>query len=728
MVKGNDAQHFINGVVMSEVHDHDETNRMHMGLIGVQVHVGPPMKIEYRDVYLKHLGPPPEGKADRSSMIYRSGSLLECEHPRTFENLVRQTSQLTAAALDTPVDGKTDLDVVTRDLGVVRHDLVDVKLYGESKPAVSDEREYDLVVIGAAQTIRVPKAGRLLIGKPLDREYRVRMKWNDEKKHYEVLDFTALNQATGPPSAEIQDPLRFRGDPEDAPVILAGSPTSPMFAMDACAIQDEEGYHLFYSSLFVETPSGLSPFWNSSLPYEGNIEKLVTAIAYAFSSDRGLTWQFREAPVLTPGDLEWENFRVETSNAIVHDNQLHLFYCADGDRNGKAFHKRYQIGLVSMPLNDKSIRENLMDEQRVFSRTRTTPLLSYVTDDASYRNNVQEPSVIYDEERDRFDLFFTGLEWKLPGEPENHAEQQITRVVVGRAILNRAFEVEQVTVVPMPHTINLIEVRKFQGKYHLFGVGLGNKAIVYTTSDDGSKWSEPVTVVEVNPKSHFASFQVASPTVVVDGDELVLFYSGMSMSQHRPDNRWAAQFGTETFLSVSLGRAVAIGAESKQPDWLDEVQTYCMLPLFPEDAKALHASVNGVWAGIGGTHPILPHSEHVPAVREKYGDDAAAFVQENHDADLLVCAAVNGLEGMVPLRQVVPNLDAMACRNADGKPAVTSDGMTLMCTNNPDWVRWEFNRGKQAIDEGTDLILLDTPMSSSFISGFLGGLLRPLHE
>ena len=64
VVTGNDAKHFINGVLMSEVHDHDETNRMKMGLLGVQVHVGPPMKIEFRDIYLKHLGTPPEEDAE----------------------------------------------------------------------------------------------------------------------------------------------------------------------------------------------------------------------------------------------------------------------------------------------------------------------------------------------------------------------------------------------------------------------------------------------------------------------------------------------------------------------------------------------------------------------------------------------------------------------------------------------------------------------------------------
>ncbi|MFS4482752.1 DUF1080 domain-containing protein [Hyunsoonleella sp. 2307UL5-6] len=55
IVKDNKMQHFVNGVLFSEVTDLDENNRSKKGYIGVQVHVGPPMKIEYRNVLLKPL-------------------------------------------------------------------------------------------------------------------------------------------------------------------------------------------------------------------------------------------------------------------------------------------------------------------------------------------------------------------------------------------------------------------------------------------------------------------------------------------------------------------------------------------------------------------------------------------------------------------------------------------------------------------------------------------------
>ncbi len=55
IVKGNHMQHFVNGVLMSDVTDDDIVNRRFKGLLGVQVHVGPPMKIAYRNFRLKKI-------------------------------------------------------------------------------------------------------------------------------------------------------------------------------------------------------------------------------------------------------------------------------------------------------------------------------------------------------------------------------------------------------------------------------------------------------------------------------------------------------------------------------------------------------------------------------------------------------------------------------------------------------------------------------------------------
>ncbi len=55
VVKGNNLKHFVNGVLMSEVIDNDSINRKASGFLGFQVHVGPPMKVEYRNIRLKQL-------------------------------------------------------------------------------------------------------------------------------------------------------------------------------------------------------------------------------------------------------------------------------------------------------------------------------------------------------------------------------------------------------------------------------------------------------------------------------------------------------------------------------------------------------------------------------------------------------------------------------------------------------------------------------------------------
>lgn len=55
VVKGNRMQHYVNSVLMSDVTDNDTVNRRFKGYLGVQVHVGPPMRIAYRNFMLKKL-------------------------------------------------------------------------------------------------------------------------------------------------------------------------------------------------------------------------------------------------------------------------------------------------------------------------------------------------------------------------------------------------------------------------------------------------------------------------------------------------------------------------------------------------------------------------------------------------------------------------------------------------------------------------------------------------
>jgi len=55
VAKGNRLQHYINGVLMSDVLDKDTKNGKKSGFIGVQIHVGPPMQVAFKDIKLKML-------------------------------------------------------------------------------------------------------------------------------------------------------------------------------------------------------------------------------------------------------------------------------------------------------------------------------------------------------------------------------------------------------------------------------------------------------------------------------------------------------------------------------------------------------------------------------------------------------------------------------------------------------------------------------------------------
>ena len=55
IARGNTIMNIINGHVTAYIVDDDAKGRALKGLLGFQIHVGPPMKIEFRNIYLKSL-------------------------------------------------------------------------------------------------------------------------------------------------------------------------------------------------------------------------------------------------------------------------------------------------------------------------------------------------------------------------------------------------------------------------------------------------------------------------------------------------------------------------------------------------------------------------------------------------------------------------------------------------------------------------------------------------
>lgn len=57
IAKGNHVQHILNGVVVLDLTDLDDAVRPVKGLIGLQIHAGAPMHIEFRNLRLRELAP-----------------------------------------------------------------------------------------------------------------------------------------------------------------------------------------------------------------------------------------------------------------------------------------------------------------------------------------------------------------------------------------------------------------------------------------------------------------------------------------------------------------------------------------------------------------------------------------------------------------------------------------------------------------------------------------------
>lgn len=73
VVAGQRLRHYLNGVLMTDVTDLDPVNGNASGYIGVQVHVGPPMTVAFRDIRIKRLPrtPSPDRGEAPSSGIQR---------------------------------------------------------------------------------------------------------------------------------------------------------------------------------------------------------------------------------------------------------------------------------------------------------------------------------------------------------------------------------------------------------------------------------------------------------------------------------------------------------------------------------------------------------------------------------------------------------------------------------------------------------------------------------
>lgn len=364
---------------------------------------------------------------------------------------------------------------------------------------------------------------------------------------------------------KLSDYFSFVKDPASQPVVSSGTAGWPMFPTDPAVVKDEEGYHLFYTSLFCNASGTYHYSWDAGDLASCDITDVVAAVGYAFSSDRGYTWEFRGSPVILGEDQSWCE-EIETPHLAVLGDTLYLFYSALGEYQGRFFSQRYQIGVATLDLNGETIRERLLTDLAEFT-IRPEPLLPYNVSAASFDNNTQEPSVVI--RNGMLEVFYVGVGFSLADKPIDASGQSIVSVGMAKAVFNSKLQLlEKSPGYILPNT-NITEVKYFDEMYHVFSTTLEDgefhksERINYFQSDDGETWLS--SGILLSPGSTFDNWGMMAPTIVVEEDEIVMFYTGWSIENQpcfpeplTPDTRFGRPSDNDNkCIYGSVGRAVA---------------------------------------------------------------------------------------------------------------------------------------------------------------------------
>ncbi len=189
LARGGRMVHTINGQIMSEVFDHDSTLGRRRGLLGVQVHVGPPMKVEYRNIELKRL--PPEPSSTAGSVSAPTGRpALEFTNPIQMADLQRQAKTLMGPPPKEPIQGKEELTLHSQ-VRYVRSDLIE----GQEPDAEAAAQARDLVLIDGDVVVRIPSVPDQIRKLSRGETYRFLLRWQQDEQAYRVLQ-TSLGDET----------------------------------------------------------------------------------------------------------------------------------------------------------------------------------------------------------------------------------------------------------------------------------------------------------------------------------------------------------------------------------------------------------------------------------------------------------------------------------------------------------------------------------------------------
>lgn len=311
-------------------------------------------------------------------------------------------------------------------------------------------------------------------------------------------------------------------------IFKSGMTNTPMNLWDPYIHEDQKGTHLFFGTLFCRLKTQYTLFYS---PGSCEIDKSIFAIGYGFKAKGENDFRFRSSPVLDPGAQgQWDDNYVETPSLVKVEGNYFLFYSA---WNKKAW-KRYQIGVAK--LESDSLNQLLLSDQK-FSRIFSIPLIAPTHSGTDFdRENTQEPTAVWNEEKERFEVYYIGIRANQKGStlslsPEAPLDDKfadIKEIGFGRKCFDinlRSLDCENHASLSTRFDdfsrldfINMPEVKINNGQYWLFYSDLssagsdndfpyGYKRTSYRTSYDGLNWSAPSIIQETLGRG------VHSPTV-----------------------------------------------------------------------------------------------------------------------------------------------------------------------------------------------------------------------
>ena len=371
----------------------------------------------------------------------------------------------------------------------------------------------------------------------------------------------------------LPETLEFAKDPAGEPVISSGTAGWPIFPADPAVLKDNEGYHLFFTTLFCKSGGSYYYSWDSHNLGACNITDVVGTIGYAFSADKGLTWEFRSTPVVLPGPEAWQSGDLETANVALGGDTLYLLYSASGTYLGNPFPNRFQVGAATLSLNGGTIHQRLMSDAALFQK-RPEPLLPFNTSATAFDNSTQEPSVVIKDSL--LEVYYVGVGFSLPEQSADAPGQTVTSVGMAKAVFDRDLNFISKSDGYILPNANITEVKYINGTYYVFATTIEqgefhqNEKINYYSSTDGSNWSAPKLLLSPGTGDAFDNWGIMAPTVVVEDQTVVLFYSGWKMEEHQcfpnpfpPDVRFGRPSDSDTkCIYGSVGRAVSPGPSS----------------------------------------------------------------------------------------------------------------------------------------------------------------------